>query len=122
MTIKSLAFLLVTLALAGCASTPGGGSAGQTGTSSLINGVEVWEGGPPSRPYDVIATVQRLGVDGSATYRQQEEQIADEASQRGADAVIVESETMVVSRVEITTGRNIMAPKVVAQLIKYQYR
>jgi len=119
MTIKNSIIPLITLALAGCASTPGGGLSTQPGTSSLINGVETWQGGPPSRPYQVIGNVQRMGADSTATFRQEEELIADEASQRGADAIIIENEVMVVTRVDPTTGHSIMGPKVQAELIKY---
>lgn len=79
---KKLALLIVVLALAGCASAPGGAHSGQAGTRSVINGVEMWKGGPPPRPYRVIATVERQGADESATYRQEESLIADDARQR----------------------------------------
>jgi hypothetical protein len=120
MTIKNLAILLVVLALAGCASTPGGTDSTQAGTSSVINGVEVWKGGVPSRPYRVIATVSREAADGSTSFADQEISIAREASQRGADAVIVQYAVMAVSRIDPNTGRSIMAPKVAAELIQYQ--
>ena len=115
MTIKNLS-LLIALALAGCATNPG---AHQVGTSSVINGVEVWTGGPPSRPYQVIATVQRLAADSSTSFLQQEGSIADEAVARGADSVIVLDAVMVVSRMSLVDARPIMAPKVDAQLIKW---
>jgi hypothetical protein len=118
--IKEFSILLIMLALAGCASTPDGTSSGQAGTSSVINGVEVWEGGAPSRPYRVIATVTREGSDNSATYRDEEDLIASEARQRGADAVIVVDTVMVVSRMNLANGRALMAPKVDAELIQYQ--
>lgn len=85
----------------------------------MINGVEVWRGGAPSRPYRVIATVQRVGADNSATYRDEENLIAGDARQRGADAVILLDAVMVVSRMNLVNGRPILAPKVDAQLIKY---
>ena len=120
MTIKKLSLLLVVLALAGCASTPGGADAGKVGTSSVINGIEVWKDGPPPRPYRVIANANRQGADSSTNYQEQEESIADEARERGADAVIVVSAVMTISRMDTIAGRPIMAPKVAAQLIKYQ--
>jgi hypothetical protein len=64
--------------------------------------------------------VNREAADGSTTYGEQEESIATEARQRGADAVIVQDAVMAVSRVDVISGRPIMAPEVAAQLIKYQ--
>lgn len=91
------------------------------GKSTLINGVEVWQGGVPSRPYTVIDTVSRQGADQqSASYRSEEELIARDARKRGADAVIVLDTVMGVSRMDVIVGRPIMAPKVDAQLIKYR--
>ena len=119
-SIKQFTILLIVLALAGCASTPDGTPSGQVGTSSVINGIDVWDGGIPSRPYQVIATVYREGSDNSATYRDEEDLIASEARQRGADAVIVLNTVMVVSRVSLADGRPLLAPKVSAELIKYQ--
>jgi len=116
MTIKKSVILLISLALAGCASAP----SGKVGTSSVINGVEVWTGGPPPRPYRVIMDANRQAADGSTNYRDQEASIASEARQRGADAVIVVNTVMVVSRIDAFGGRPIMAPRVAAQLIKYQ--
>jgi hypothetical protein len=120
MTIKKIPLLLLVLALAGCASAPGGSPSAQAGTSSVINGVEVWQNGTPSRPYQVIATIQKEGADNSATYLDEEKFIAHDASQQGADAVIVLDTVMVVSRMSLMDGRAIMAPKVDAELIKYQ--
>jgi hypothetical protein len=117
--IRRPGILPVLLALAGCASTPGA-HPGQVGTSSVINGVEVWKGGPPSRPYQVIANVNREAPDSSTTYEQEEDSIASEARERGADAVIVVDTVMAVSRMDPFSDRPIMAPKVAAELIKYQ--
>ena len=117
-TVRKLTIVVV-LALAGCASTPGP-QPGKVGTSEVIDGIEVWKGGPPSRPYRVIANVNREAADSSTTFGEQEESIASEARQRGADAVIVLNAVMAVGRVDVINGRPIMAPKVAAQLIKYQ--
>ncbi len=82
--------------------------------------MEVWKGGGPGRPYRVIGNVQRQGADQTASLRQEEEAIAAEAAQRGADGVIVLDEVMVVSRMDLADGRPILAPKVDAELIKYE--
>ena len=86
----------------------------------MVNGIEVWEAGPPPRPYRVIGASERQGADPSASYRQEEEDIAGEARQRGADAVILQRPVMVVIRMDLADGRPILAPKVEAELIKYQ--
>ena len=112
--MNKLALLLPALALAACASSPG------PAQSSTINGIDLWQGGLPTRPYQVIATVSRQGADGSATYAEEEQLLAADAHARGADAVIILDTVMVVSRLDVTDGRPIMAPKVDAQLIKYQ--
>jgi len=119
-SIKKPGIFLVVLALAGCASIPDGATPGKVGIRSVINGIDVWTGGEPARPYRVIVNTGREGADSSVTYRQQEESIAEEASQRGADAVIVLNTIMVVSRMDQVMGRTIMGPKVQAELIKYQ--
>ena len=121
MRIKHLAVLLPLLAIGGCASTPGGpGPAGTVGASSMIHGVEFWNGGPPARPYEVIDTVSQEGADNSATYADEERLIADEARNRGADAVIVLNSVMVTSRRSVIDGRDVLAPKVEAELVKYK--
>jgi hypothetical protein len=110
-----IAILFPLLALAGCAlapSTPGVTSAG--------NSIDIWKNGPPTRPYQVIATVQREGADNSATYAQEESLLAFDAKNRGADAIIILNTVMVPSRMDITDSRPIMAPKVEAELIKYE--
>jgi hypothetical protein len=112
--MRSRFILLVALALAGCAAGP------QQASRTVMSGVDVWTSGAPSQPYDVMATVQRVGPDSSVTYAQLEASIADEASQRGADGVIIVSQVMVPSRTSLFTARQIMAPKVVAELIKYR--
>lgn len=115
----ALLLFLTALALAGCASSPSDTGA-QTGTSSTINGVEVWTGGVPSRPYTVLDKIQRVGADNSATYEEEEAFIADEARRRGADAIIVIDTVMAVSRMDLALSRPITAPKVNAELIKYR--
>jgi hypothetical protein len=119
-TLQKLGILIVALALAACASAPDGGHSGKSGTSSSINGVEVWKDGPPSRPYRVIANTGREAADNSSSYADEERSIAQEARQRGADAVIILNAVMVVSRIDETGGRPIFAPKVAAELIKYE--
>ena len=79
-----------------------------------------WKGGPPPQPYRVITNVNWEGADSSVNYRQEEETIAEEAKEQGADAVIVVDEVMTASRLDAVGGRPIMAPKVATQLIKYQ--
>ena len=110
--------VLGALALAGCAWSPSTGGSGQL--SSTIDGIDVWTGGNPSRPYQVMDTVQRVGPDSSATYGQEEELIAADAKERGADGMVVLSTVMVVSRMDMTMDRPVMAPKVQAEVIKYQ--
>ena len=119
-TIHRLTFVFVILTLAGCEFAQEGVHPRQVGASTIINGVEVWTGGGPGRPYRIIATVQKQGADNSSTYLDQEAFIASDAAKRGADAVVVLDSTRVVSRTDVVTGRPIMAPKVEAQLIKYQ--
>jgi len=112
--------LLGVLAWAGCAtSSPDGTHSGPVGTRSVIGGVEFWKGGPPPRAYRVLTPTASQGADTSATYRGQEGFIATDARRRGADAVIVLNEIMVVSRMDVITGHQILAPRVSAQLIKY---
>jgi hypothetical protein len=118
MTIKKHSILLILLALTGCTSTPGGPQNG-TGTSEVIDGVEMWKGGPPSRPYQVIATLRKQGPDSSSSFADEENAVASEARLRGADGVIVLDAVMVVSRMNPVDGRAVMAPKVDAELIKY---
>jgi hypothetical protein len=106
--------ILAAFALAGCAtgvSVP---------TKSVIDGIDVWKGGNPSQPYTVMDTVQSVGPDNSATYAQEEEEIAQQAKKRGADGIIVVNTVMVVSRMDLALDRPLMAPKVQAELIKYQ--
>ena len=114
--MRYLPFLLISLAISGCSSTPGGM---REATSSQIGGVEVWKGGTPPRPYHVIATIHRVGADQSASYAQEEESIAGDATSQGADAVIILDEVMAVSRLSDIDGRPITAPKIDAELIKY---
>jgi hypothetical protein len=110
--------ILGALALAGCASSPNMVSLGEP--SGAIGGIDVWSGGTPGRAYQVIGKVQRVGSDGSATYEQEEELIAQDAKAKGADGMIVLNTVMVVSRMDLATNRPILAPKVEAELIKYQ--
>lgn len=107
---------IVVLALAGC-TTPDGNQ--QVGTCEVIDGVDVWKG-PPGRPYVVIADVNRDAADSSTSFRDEEASIADEARQRHADAVIVVDAVMAVSRIDLASGRPVMAPKVASELIRYQ--
>ena len=109
--------LLAALLFAGCASAPAP-SNGEPG--AVIDGIDVWTGGPPSRPYQVIDTVQSVGPDNSATYADEESIIAGEARERGADAIVVLNTVMVISRQDAILDRPIMAPKVEAEIIKYQ--
>jgi hypothetical protein len=111
-TIKHFAIAISLLALAGCASGP-------ANSGAAMNGVDVWRNGPPSRPYRVLGNLGREADDTSATYRDEEGSITREAAKRGADAVIILNEVMTVSRID-AFGRPVMAPKVAAQLIKYQ--
>jgi hypothetical protein len=117
MTFKSITLLSTLLALAGCASAPTGPST--PGTSTAINGIDIWTG-EPSRPYHVISTVSHEGPDNSATYALEEQFVADDAQKAGADGAIILDTVMVVSRFDIADGRPVLAPKVDAQLIKYQ--
>jgi hypothetical protein len=87
---------------------------------SKINNIDVWSATAPARPYEVLATIEREGADESATYAQEEAFIADEAKQRGANAMIIVDTEMVVSRTDANDNRTIMAPKVEAELIRYQ--
>jgi hypothetical protein len=119
-TVKIIPILLTTLAFAGCASAPDDSQSQQAGANSAANGMDIWRNGPPSRPYNVIATVSREGADNSATYADEENFIAAEAAKQNADGIIILDTVMVVSRVNIMDGRAVMAPKVDAQLIKYQ--
>ncbi len=64
--------------------------------------------------------MNREAADDSTNYRDEEVSIADEARRRGADAVIVVYEVMAVSHISVVDGRAVLAPKVAAQLIKYQ--
>ena len=116
MTINPAILLPLLLTLAGCASVP----IGQTGASSTINGVELWKGGPPARPYRVLATISRQGPDTSATYHDEENAVAAAAHEQNADAAIILNEVMTVSRLDITDSRPLLAPKVEAELIRYQ--
>jgi hypothetical protein len=113
MIMKRLPILAV-LALAGCAT------AVSVPTKYVVDGIDVWKGGNPSQPYTVMDTVQSVGPDTSATYEQEEQQIAQEAKERGADGIIVLNTVMVISRQDVALDRPIMAPKVQAELIKYQ--
>jgi len=106
--------IFAALALGGCAT------AGSSPSSSVIDGIDVWRGGTPPQRYQVLDTVQRVGPDSSATFEQEEEEIAQEAKTRGADGIIVLNTVMVVSRMDLALDRPILAPKVQAELIKYQ--
>lgn len=112
MTIKHLLAVISLLALAGCA-------AGPAISGAAMNGVDVWRNGPPQRPYRLIGNIGREADDASTTFRDEEDSITREAAKRGADAVIILNEVMTVSRID-PFGRPVMAPKVAAQLIKYQ--
>jgi hypothetical protein len=115
--MKNFAILCIALALAGCGAITSGP---QGGSVSTVDGIEVWRGGGPARPYQVIDTIRRVGPDNSATYATEERAVIRSASQRGADAAIILDEVMVVSRASPIDSRPIMAPKVDAELIKYQ--
>jgi hypothetical protein len=117
MTIKALALLTALLALAGCATAPT--SASPNGSSTTIDGIDLWNGTPP-RPYRVISTVSHEGPDLSATYADEEALIAQDAQKAGADGAIIVDTVMVPSRISLVDSRPVMAPKVDAQLIKYQ--
>jgi hypothetical protein len=106
--------LIAVMAMAGCASAPNGAA-----SHSTVNGMEVWNGAKPDRPYHVFATVYRTGPDTSVNYADEVRSICAEATTRGADAVIVTTEVMTVTKLSEFTGRQIMAPKVEAELIKY---
>jgi hypothetical protein len=114
-TFKTIPLLLASLALVGCASAPPPSS-----TNSSVDGIDIWKNGHPDRPYQVIATVQREGADNSATYNDEENLLAVDARNRGADAVIVLDTVMVATRRDLSDTRFIMSPKVDAQLIKYE--
>ncbi len=116
MNLDKFALLLAALVFAGCASPPSGGGP----TYSVINGVDVWKGGPPPRPYNVVKNVNWQGADGSVNFAQQEQSLASQASDEGADAVVVTSEVMAVGRYNLANGAPIMSPKVAAELVKYQ--
>jgi hypothetical protein len=117
MTFRTFALLSATLALAGCTfpatETP------PAGASTSIGGVDIWHS-PPSRPYQVISTVAHEGPDDSASYADEEALVAQDAQKAGADGAVILYEVKAVSRMDISDGREIMAPKVAAQLIKYQ--
>jgi len=114
-------FLVVSvLAIAACSSVPGVGISGNATGNTVIDGIEVWRPGPPPRPYRVIALTGREGPDNSVSYYDEEVSIAREARQRGADAVIIVNAVMAVSRMDMVGGHPILAPKVSAELIKYE--
>ena len=117
---RLLPLALPLLLLAGCASPSPTTLSGPPGSRSSIDGIDVWKGGPPDRPYHVIATVQRQGADNSATFDTEEKLLAADASDKHADAIIILDTTTVVSRMDVITGHPIDAPKVDAQFIQYQ--
>jgi hypothetical protein len=108
--IPVAAALAVLAVLPGCATAP-------TSQYTEVDGVGIWKGAAPSQPYTVIDTVRRDGPDTSVTYADLERSIVDEAKRRGATGVIIQSEVMAVSQTSLLTGRQIMAPKVTAELI-----
>jgi hypothetical protein len=109
-------FLVLGMAalLAACTTVP------KTANSAVMHGVEVWTSGTPSRPYTVIDTISGVGPDQSVTFAQEEALLAQEASKRGADAMIVTTKVQVIIRQDPVLGRPLMAPKVIAEIVKYQ--
>jgi hypothetical protein len=116
MTLRTFALLLAILALAGCAFPP---DPTATGTGATVDGIDIWNA-PPSRPYQVISVVSHEGSDDSASYADEEALIAQDAQKAGADGAIILYRVQAVSRMNIADGHPITAPKVAAQLIKYQ--
>jgi hypothetical protein len=114
MRLPKRIFLLVSLALTACTTVP------QTANSAVMHGVEVWTNGVPSRPYTVIDTISGVGPDQSVTFAQEEALLAQEARKRGADAMIVTTKVQVIIRQDPVLGRPLMAPKVIAEIVKYQ--
>jgi hypothetical protein len=117
MNIRALTLLSALLALAGCATAPT--SPTPNGGSTAIDGIDMWDGAP-ARPYHVISTISHEGPDMSATYADEEALIAQDAQKAGADGAIIIDKVMVPSRISLVDSRPVMAPKVDAQLIKYQ--
>lgn len=116
--MKGLAILFA-LALAGCASGPA--EPPKTGSVRVIDGVEVWEHGVPSRAYHVVGTVRQVAANNSTSSNDQIASVVQTARHRKADGVIVLDAVQVVSRVGYgMSSRSIMAPKIEAQLIRYQ--
>ena len=118
-TIRNIALLLTLSLLAGCTSTTDE-THSVPGTVSTVSGIDIWKDGAPSRPYLVIDTVEKQAADSSANFAQEEQLLAADAKERGADAMIIVNEVMVPSRMSIVDGRLLLAPKVTAELIKYQ--
>jgi hypothetical protein len=108
------------LLLGACASSTPENMSGAPGERTSMSGVDFWTGGPPDRPYQVISTTSRSGADGSASYEDEKALLAADATEKGADAVIVLDQVMTVARLNQEGGSLIMAPKVDAQLIKYK--
>jgi hypothetical protein len=116
-SIRSVVLLSTILTLAGCAFGPT--DAIQDGGSTSINGIDILSTAP-ARPYQVISVVSHEGPDDSASYTDEETLIAEDAQKAGADAAIILYRVKTVSRTNLANGQPIMAPKVSAQLIKYQ--
>jgi hypothetical protein len=111
--MKRIATLLAVLALAGCAAAP------DATQNTNVSGVDVWTNGAPSRPYHVIAEVSSQGATNSASFSDQINSIAMQATKRGADGVIVLHKLMIQAGIDPILGRPVMVPKVIADLIKY---
>jgi hypothetical protein len=98
---KSLTILTTALGLSmsACVSTNytaysgSGVFVGQGGANRNVNGVDLWVYGAPNRPYQVIGYIEDSRPGGAISMAGREKGVAAEAKARGADGVIINSDS-----------------------------
>ena len=91
---------------------------GNGGTTTEVDGMEVWNEGTPPRPYRILGTMRSEGG------RWSDEDfelklIAKAARTKGADALILLNSESRMEGINLYSGRFIRMPDVTAVLIKY---
>lgn len=97
-SMKAIALLLISAALAGCASTKykeyvgGKEVVGTGGAREMIDGMEVWSEGTPNRKFRVVGIIDDERPGGLIPRATRMSDIVKKAKESGGDAIIVYNE------------------------------